>query len=228
MVWKRLVGGLGFFPLGSHSLDARISWCFITGLDCLHVSVSLHPRYSRLFPLVSSCCRRGPGAAVPYLPAPSAFPKALCGISKSTRYLCRETKTSPKPFCCPEPCVGCHWSLPLWWHVGNALPCLWGMLGEVINWVYVCIVFWRRNVLWKLSSVISPETLWGGSLVESLLFQLRGSSVDNSSVRVIKIVSAGKPLHGSYKIKNNIHFQQLNWANWSAASPSSSTAWQTE
>lgn len=42
--------------------------------------------------------------------------------------------------------------------------------------------------------------------MESLLFQLRGSGVDNSSVHVIKIVSAGKPLHGSNKIKNNIHF----------------------
>lgn len=46
----------------------------------------------------------------------------------------------------------------------------------------------------------------GGSLVESLLFQLRSSGTDNQSINVIKIESAGKPLHGTYKIKINIHF----------------------
>ena len=46
----------------------------------------------------------------------------------------------------------------------------------------------------------------GGSLGESLPFQLRGSGADNQSIHVIKIVSAGKPLHGTYKIKNNIYF----------------------
>lgn len=44
----------------------------------------------------------------------------------------------------------------------------------------------------------------GGSLVESLPFQLRGGGADNRSIRVINAEPAGKPLHGTYKIKKSL------------------------